>query len=158
MADDIVPQCPRAAAALGFSGVVVVIDEIQRRPDLLNEVHRLIEQRGIRFVVTGSGARTLRRGGVSLLGGRAREVHLHPLTWYELGEVFDLQTVWARGTLPSICFSDDPGADLEAYAGLSLQQDVPAEGATRNVPAFSRFLKVAALCNATPAARFARWG
>jgi predicted AAA+ superfamily ATPase len=128
---------------------VVVIDEIQRLPDLLNEVHRLIEQRGMRFVMTGSSARKLRRGGVNLLGGRARTVHLHPLTSHELRDCFDLDTALRRGTLPSIYFSDDPAADLDAYAGLYLQQEVVAEGVTRNVQAFSRFLRVAALCNAT---------
>jgi predicted AAA+ superfamily ATPase len=128
---------------------VVILDEIQRLPELLNEVHRLIEERGIRFVMTGSSARKLRGGGVNLLGGRARVVHLHPLTSHELGDAFDLDTALARGTLPSIYFSDDPAADLDAYAGLYLQQEVMAEGATRNVSAFSRFLRVAALCNAT---------
>jgi len=125
-----------------------VLDEVQRLPELLNEVHRLIE-RGVRFVLTGSSARKLRRGGVNLLGGRARVLHLHPLTSRELGGAFDLATALARGTLPSIYFSDDPAADLEAYTGLYLQQEVMAEGLTRNVPAFSRFLRVAALCNAT---------
>jgi predicted AAA+ superfamily ATPase len=127
----------------------VVIDEIQRLPNLLNEVHRLIESRGIRFLLTGSSARKLRRGGVNLLGGRARTRFLHPLTYAELGPEFDLRRMAARGLLPSIYFSDDPAADLEAYAGSYLQQEVVAEGATRNVPAFSRFLRVAALCNAT---------
>jgi predicted AAA+ superfamily ATPase len=128
---------------------LVVIDEIQRLPELLNEVHRLIEQRGTRFVMTGSSARKLRRGGVNLLGGRARTRRLHPLTSHELGERFDLTAALTRGTLPSIYFSDDPAADLDAYTGLYLQQEVMAEGATRNMPAFSRFLRVAALCNAT---------
>lgn len=128
---------------------LVVIDEIQRLPGLLNEVHRLIEQRGIRFLLTGSSARKLRRGGVNLLGGRARTKYLHPLTCREIGDRFDLQRAIARGLLPSIYFSNDPRADLEAYAGAYLQQEIVAEGATRNVPAFSRFLKVAALCNAT---------
>lgn len=127
----------------------VAIDEIQRLPELLNEVHRLIEERNIRFLLTGSSARKLRRGGVNLLGGRARTKYLHPLTYSELGEYFDLVQAVARGTLPSIYFSEDPSADLEAYAGSYLQQEVVAEGATRNVPAFSRFLRVAALCNAT---------
>lgn len=128
---------------------VVVIDEVQRLPQLLNEVHRLIEQRGLRFLLTGSSARKLRRGGVNLLGGRARTKYLHPLTYRELGGHFNLQRVAERGLLPSIYFSEDPRADLEAYAGSYLQQEIVAEGATRNVPAFSRFLKVAALCNAT---------
>jgi predicted AAA+ superfamily ATPase len=126
---------------------VVVIDEIQRLPDLLNEVHRLIEERGVHFLLTGSSARKLCRGGVNLLGGRARTKYLHPLTFRELGERFDLLRAVERGLLPSVYFSDDPRADLQAYAGSYLQQEIVAEGATRNVPAFSRFLKVAALCN-----------
>src|SRR5574337_1423804 len=128
---------------------VVVIDEIQRLPGLLNEVHRLIEQRGIRFLLTGPSARKLRRGGVNLLGGRARTKYLHPLTSRELGAHFDLDRFMVRGGLPSIYFSDDPQADLDAYAGSYLQQEIVAEGATRNISAFSRFLKVAAYCNAT---------
>jgi predicted AAA+ superfamily ATPase len=126
---------------------VVVIDEIQRLPGLLNEVHRLIETRRIRFLLTGSSARKLRRGGVNLLGGRARTKYLHPLTYKELGEKFDLTRVVKSGLLPSIYFSDDPKVDLEAYAGSYLQEEIVAEGAVRNLPAFSRFLKVAALCN-----------
>jgi predicted AAA+ superfamily ATPase len=126
-----------------------VIDEVQRLPELLNEVHRLIEERGTRFLLTGSSARKLRRGGVNLLGGRARTRYLHPLSWHELGARFDLGRALTRGLLPSIYFSDDARADLDAYTGTYLQQEIVAEGATRNVPAFSRFLRVAALCNAT---------
>jgi uncharacterized protein len=128
---------------------IVVIAEIQRLPVLLNEVHRLMETRGVRFLLTGSSARKLRHGGVNLLGGRARTKYLHPLTWKELGDRFELARATARGLIASIYFSDDPQADLQAYAGLYLQQEIVAEGATRNVPAFSRFLKVAALCNGT---------
>src|SRR5207247_5755485 len=137
------------AEELGSRDRIVVIDEIQRLPDLLNEVHRLIESRGVRFLLTGSSARKLRRGGVNLLGGRARTRFLHPLTSRELGARFDLGRAALRGLIPSIYFSDDPLADLEAYAGQYLQQEIVAEGATRNVPAFSRSLKVAALCNGT---------
>jgi len=126
---------------------IVVIDEIQRLPILLNEVHRLIEAHPIRFLLTGSSARKLRRGGVNLLGGRARTKYLHPFTYKELGDKFDLVRAMERGLLPSIYFSDDPRADLQAYAGSYLQEEIVAEGATRNLPAFSRFLKVAALCN-----------
>ena len=128
---------------------VVVIDEIQRLPQLLHEVHRLIEERGTRFLLTGSSPRKLRRGGVDLLGGRARTAFLHPLTLRELGDRFDLRRVAERGLLPSIYLSDDPRADLKAYAGTYLQQEIVAEGVTRNAPAFSRFLRVAALCNGT---------
>jgi predicted AAA+ superfamily ATPase len=137
----------RIAQELDRHTELVVIDEIQRLPELLNEVHRLIEKRGVRFLLTGSSARKLRRGGVNLLGGRARVRYLHPLTRGELGQHFDLQRVMERGLLPSIYFSDDARADLDAYAGNYLQQEIVAEGATRNVPAFTRFLRVAALCN-----------
>ncbi|MEW5807453.1 MAG: AAA family ATPase [Acidobacteriota bacterium] len=126
---------------------IVVIDEIQRLPDLLNEVHRLIESHGVRFLLTGSSARKLRRGGINLLGGRARTKYLHPFTQRELGEKFDLNRAIERGLLPSIYFSDDPKADLQAYAGSYLQEEIVAEGVTRNLPAFSRFLKVASFCN-----------
>ncbi len=128
---------------------LIVIDEIQRLPELLNEVHRLIEGRRIRFLMTGSSARKLRRGGINLLGGRARTKHLHPLTCRELGKRFHLIRALERGLLPSIYFSDDPSADLESYTGLYLQQEIVAEGVIRNIPAFSRFLRIAALCNGT---------
>lgn len=139
----------RLAEELTSRDRLVVIDEIQRLPGLLNEVHRLTEQRGVRFLLTGSSARKLRQGGVNLLGGRARTKYLHPLTQRELGARFDLNTFIVRGSLPSIYFSDDPRADLDAYTGSYLQQEIVAEGATRNISAFSRFLKVAAYCNAT---------
>jgi uncharacterized protein len=139
----------RIEEELGPGDSIVVIDEIQSLPVLLNEVHRLIEGRGIRFLLTGSSARKLRRAGINLLGGRARIKHLHPLTWRELGDQFNLERAAARGLLPSIYFSSNPKADLEAYAGAYLQQEVIAEGATRNIPAFCRFLKVASHCNAT---------
>ena len=131
----------RMAQELSPKDRIVVIDEIQRLPELLNEVHRLIESRGLHFLLTGSSARKLRRGGINLLGGRARTEYLHPLTYSELGDRFDLRLAIERGLLPSIYFSDDPRADLESYAGSYLQQEIVAEGATRNVPAFSRFLR-----------------
>lgn len=125
---------------------VVVIDEVQKIPQLLDEVHRLIEERGHRFLLTGSSARKLRRGGVNLLGGRARPVTLHPFVYPELPD-FDLLRALDFGTLPSIYLSDDAEADLAAYAGLYLREEIAAEGLTRNIPAFGRFLEVAALCN-----------
>jgi predicted AAA+ superfamily ATPase len=126
---------------------LVVIDEIQRMPQLLNEVHLLIEDLGLKFLLTGSSARKLRRGGVNLLGGRARIMYMHPFVQSELKD-FDLLKALNFGLIPSIWFSDDPENDLRAYAGAYLQEEIAAEGATRNVPAFSRFLEVAALCNA----------
>ena len=139
----------RVSQELTRQDKLVVVDEIQRLPVLLNEIHRMIEERGIRFLLTGSSARKLRRDGVNLLGGRARTKYLHPLTYQELGNQFDLLKAINRGLLPSIYLSDDPRADLQAYTGSYLQQEIVAEGTTRNIPAFSRFLKVAALCNAT---------
>src|SRR5437899_1074141 len=103
-------------------GSLVVIDEIQKLPGLLDEVQWLIEERNVRFLLTGSSARKLRRGGVNLLGGRARTRYLHPLTCRELGAHFDLARAIERGLLPSIYFSDDPRADLAAYTGTYLQQ------------------------------------
>lgn len=139
----------RIAQEITLKEKIVVIDEIQRLPILLNEVHRLIETYGIRFLLTGSSARKLRQGGINLLGGRARTKYLYPLTYKELKDKFDLKHAVQRGLLPSIYFSDDPIADLQAYVGSYLQQEIMAEGLTRNIPAFSRFLRVAALCNGT---------
>ncbi len=126
---------------------IVVIDEIQKLPSLLDDVHLLIEERNIRFVLTGSSARKLRRGGVNLLGGRARSHHLHPLSWVELGARFDLRRALSRGLLPSIYTSNAPYQDLSAYVGDYLRQEIAAEGLTRNVPAFSRVLEQAARCH-----------
>lgn len=128
---------------------IIVIDEIQRLPELLHEVQRLIEKRKLRFLLTGSSARKLRRGGVNLLGGRARTKHLHPLVRRELGKDFNLRHALSTGLIPSIYLSENPNQDLQAYTGMYLQQEIIAEAATRNIPAFSRFLKVAAHCNAT---------
>jgi uncharacterized protein len=128
---------------------LVIVDEIQRLPDLLHEVHRLIETRGFRFLLTGSSPRKLRRGGVNLLGGRARTQYFHPFSWKELADRYDIARAARHGLLPPIYLSDDPRADLQAYTGSYLQQEIVAEGATRNVPAFSRFLHVAAQANGT---------
>ena len=128
-------------------GRIVVIDEIQKLPSLLDEVHRLIERRGFRFLLTGSSARKLRREGVNLLGGRARIKRLHPFSASELREEFDLDRAVNFGLLPSIFFSSEPEEDLADYVDEYLRQEIIAEGATRNLPAFSRFLEIAALSN-----------
>jgi len=127
----------------------IIVDEVQRLPALLHEVHRLIETRGFRFLMTGSSPRKLRRGGVNLLGGRARTKYFHPFSWRELADRYDLARAARHGLLPPIYLSDDPTADLQAYSGSYLQEEIVAEGATRNVPAFSRFLHVAAQANGT---------
>ena len=125
----------------------VVIDEIQKMPTLLDEVHRLIETKGIRFLLTGSSARKLGKGGVNLLGGRARVRNLHPFSASELGDAFDLDRAINHGLVPGIWASDAPDEDLSGYVSLYLEQEIMQEGATRNLPAFSRFLDVAALSN-----------
>lgn len=129
----------------------VVIDEIQKLPTLLDEVQLLIEKKGIHFLLTGSSARKLKRSGVNLLGGRARSKSLHPFSWVELRDnpyqEFQLLKALNWGLIPSIFFSDEPTEDLSAYVNNYLQLEIMAEGLTRNLPAFSRFLVVAATCN-----------
>lgn len=128
-------------------GRIIVIDEIQKLPSLLDEVHRLIERRGFRFLLTGSSARKLRRKGVNLLGGRARVKRLHPFSAAELKDLFDLDRAVNYGLLPPVVFSDEPEEELADYIDEYLRQEVIAEGATRNLPAFSRFLEIAACAN-----------
>lgn len=125
---------------------LIVIDEVQKLPALLDEVQLLIEELGLRFLLTGSSARKLRRGGVNLLGGRARVLPLHPFVSAELGTL-DLPRVLRFGLLPPIYLSEQPESELADYAGTYLREEIAAEGLTRNVPSFSRFLEVAALCN-----------
>jgi predicted AAA+ superfamily ATPase len=121
----------------------IVIDEVQKVPALLDEVHRLIEKKRWRFALTGSSARKLRRGGVNLLAGRARTHHLFPLTAAELGDDFDLRHAVKYGGLPSAWVEDDPGGFLSSYVRTYLQEEVQQEGVTRNLGAFSRFLEAA---------------
>ena len=128
---------------------VVVIDEIQRAPNLLNDVHHYIETRGIRFLLTGSSARKIRQKGVNLLGGRASRLHFHPLLMRELNDQFDLHRALSVGTLPAIYLSNSPQKNLSDYLDTYLREEVRAEGLIRNLQTFSRVLEVAALCNAT---------
>ena len=138
------PSVLREELANHPPGTSIIIDEIQKLPLLLDEVHSLIEEKGLRFIMTGSSARKLRRGGVNLLGGRARSLHLHPLVSAEI-ENFDIEKALAIGTLPSIYGSDEPWEDLKAYCGTYLQEEIAAESVTRRLDAFSRFLRSAAL-------------
>ena len=128
---------------------VVVIDEIQKAPSLLNEVHHIIETRGVRFLLTGSSARKLRQKEVNLLGGRARMFRFHPLIMKELADEFELAKALSIGTLPSVYLSNSPHQQLDVYIDLYLREEIRAEGLIRNLHAFSRVLDVAALCNAT---------
>ena len=120
-----------------------VIDEVQRIPALLNEVHDLIEARGLVFVLTGSSARTLRRRGVNLLAGRALTYRMHPLTAVEQQEAFNLRDSVQLGHLPARFSESDPAKYLKDYVQTYLREEVMQESLTRNVGHFSRFLEVA---------------
>jgi predicted AAA+ superfamily ATPase len=123
----------------------VVVDEVQRIPGLLNEVHRFIEERRLRFALLGSSARNLKTAGTNLLAGRALWKTMLPLVPEELGGDFDLETALRFGTIPLVWTADDPRATLEAYVQLYLREEIKAEALVRNLPAFARFLPVAAL-------------
>ncbi len=123
----------------------VVVDEIQRIPSLLNDIHSLIEERRIRFVLLGSSARKLRRAGVNLLGGRALQRTLSPLLPCEMGSDYDLQDVLRFGSLPLIHNAPSARDQLEACVQLYLKEEIQAEALVRNLPGFARFLPVASL-------------
>lgn len=127
----------------------VVVDEVQRVPELLNTVHRLIENRGLKFVLTGSSARKLRNKGVNLLAGRAVSRAMHPLTAVELGPDFSLEQSLSRGHLPLACIEADPADYLAGYVHTYLREEVQQEGLVRNLQAFARFLEAASLSQAT---------
>jgi len=123
----------------------VVVDEVQRVPALLNEVHRAIETDRRRFVLLGSSARRLKTASTNLLAGRAALLTMFPFVPTELGADFQLERALRFGTLPLVCRADDPRATLEAYVQLYVREEIRAEALVRNLPAFLRFLPVAAL-------------
>src|SRR5439155_21377258 len=127
----------------------LIIDEIQRLPELLNEVHRLIEARKYIFVMTGSSARKLRRGGANLLAGRALVKQMHPFTAAELGRDFDLRRSLRFGQLPGAYFQEDPQQYLKAYVGVYLREEIQIEAQIRNLALFSRFLEAASFSQAS---------
>ena len=121
----------------------IVIDEVQKIPELLNEVHRLIETYGYRFILTGSSARSLRRKGVNLLAGRALSYTMHPLTCYELESDFSVESALKFGLLPSVYHLSDPQHYLETYITTYLREEILQEGLMRNLTQFARFLETA---------------
>ncbi|MBI4572727.1 MAG: ATP-binding protein [candidate division NC10 bacterium] len=123
---------------------MIIIDEVQMVPDLLHEVHWLIENRGSSFLMTGSSARKIRRKHANLLGGRAWRYTMHPLTFLET-QGFDLEGVMVSGLLPPHFLSPDPIRDLRSYVADYLKEEIAAEAAVQSIPAFSEFLRVAAL-------------
>jgi len=123
---------------------LVVIDEVQKVPALLDEVHWLIENTGQSFLLTGSSARKLRRGHANLLAGRAWRREMVPLTFLEVDR-FDLARVMVSGLLPPHFLSARPIEDLRGYVGDYLKEEIAAEALTQHIPAFAEFLRVAAL-------------
>lgn len=121
----------------------VILDEVQKIPEILNEVHRLIEDRRIKFILTGSSARKLKRGEINLLAGRARTCFMHPLTLLELCKDFSLTHSLQYGHLPQTFNTKDPQGYLESYIMTYLKEEVQQEGLTRNLGDFHRFLEVA---------------
>jgi len=124
---------------------VVVLDEVQRVPALLNEVHRAIEAHSRQFALLGSSARRLKTATTNLLAGRATVRTMYPLVPAELGRDFDLARVLRFGSIPLVWQAADPRATLEAYVQLYVREEIRAEALVRNLPAFLRFLPVAAL-------------
>lgn len=130
------------------NGSTVVIDEVQRLPNLLNVVHQKIEAKRLRFALSGSSARKLRRSGVNLLAGRARLRRLHPYLPEELGNAFSVKETLETGALPIIHAAEDRPDALKSYVQLYLKEEIQAEAVTRNLAGFARFLPIAALFHA----------
>jgi len=131
-------------------GTPVIIDEVQKAPRLLETVHKLIESKGTRFILTGSSARKLKRGAANLLAGRAFVFHLHPFTYQELGSRFDLPSTLHWGSLPKLLqFNNDQDkmAFLRAYALTYLKEEIAAEQLVRKLDPFREFLEIAARSN-----------
>jgi predicted AAA+ superfamily ATPase len=124
----------------------VIIDEIQKVPELLNEVHWLIEQEKIGFVLCGSSARKLKRGAANLLGGRAWGFNFYPLVYKEIPD-FDLIKALNQGLLPTHYLTEYPERTLRAYVNTYLKEEIQAEGLVRNLPGFARFLDLLGFAN-----------
>lgn len=134
--------------ARNLSNCVIAIDEIQKCPALLDEIHWLIEERGIRFLLTGSSARSLKAKGTNLLGGRARTKKMTPFVYPEIKDTnISLEQIFMKGLLPPHFLSQNPEEDIASYVQTYLKEEIAAEGLTRNLPGFSRFLETAACCN-----------
>lgn len=126
-------------------GSTVVVDEIQRAPALLNEVHRAMETHRHRFILLGSSARKLKMSGTNLLAGRASLATMYPFVPAELGHRFSLERILRHGSIPVVWEAADSAASLESYVQLYFREEIRGEAVVRNLPAFVRFLSVAAL-------------
>ena len=139
-------QCLAAGLDANFQLDPIIINEIQKIPTLLDEVHWLMENRGLRFILCGSSARKVKRGHANLLGGRAVRYELYPLAFPEIPD-FSLTKALNSGLIPRHYDSAKPERLIQSYVGDYLKEEIVAEALTRNIPAFSRFLEVAALTN-----------
>lgn len=146
MAFQLRPALLREECEMLDEGELVIIDEVQKVPALLDEVHWLIENRGLRFILSGSSARKLRRSGANLLGGRALRCMLFPLVSAEIPD-FDVERALNNGMLPRHYLVEDPSKRIQAYIGDYLQQEIVEGAIVRQLDAFTRFLQVAALSN-----------
>ena len=140
------PALLREECELLDDGELVIIDEVQKVPALLDEVHWLIENKGLRFILSGSSARKLRRSGANLLGGRALRKTLFPLVSAEIPD-FDLNRALNHGMLPHHYLMDNPAMRIQSYIGDYLQQEIVEEAIVRKLDSFTRFLQVAAISN-----------
>ena len=120
----------------------VIIDEVQKVPGILDVVHKIMEERKIHFILTGSGARKLKKTGADLLGGRALYCRMHPFTANELGTSFSLDKALQTGLIPVVERSADPAKTLSAYVDIYLREEIMAEGLVRNLGTFTRFLEI----------------
>lgn len=140
------PSLLREELSLLANDELVIIDEIQKLPTLLDEVHWLMTNHHLRFILSGSSARKLKRSGANLLGGRAIRKHLYPLVSAEIPD-FDLVKACNYGTIPRHYLGTSPNKRIQAYVGDYLQEEIKAEALTRNLSVFTRFMEVAALSN-----------
>lgn len=120
----------------------VIIDEVQKVPQILDVVHKILEEKKIRFILTGSGARKLKKEGADLLGGRAVYCRMHPFTAEEMGSAFSLEKALQTGLIPVVERSDEPVRTLSAYVDIYLREEIQAEGLVRNLGSFTRFLEI----------------
>jgi predicted AAA+ superfamily ATPase len=131
--------------AAANDGDWVIIDEVQRIPELLNEVHNAIVTRNLSFALCGSSARKLKRSGTNLLAGRALQRFMGPFLPFELGQDFSTEKALSVGLLPVVWMSKSPRETLQSYVALYLKEEIQAEAIVRNLPGFARFLKIASL-------------
>lgn len=120
----------------------IIIDEVQKVPQILDVVHKIMEEKKIRFILTGSGARKLKKEGADLLAGRALYLRMHPFTAAELGNEFSLEKALQTGLIPVVDRSNDPAMTLSAYVDVYLREEIQAEGLVRNLGSFARFLEI----------------